>query len=174
MDLQPPARPEIMIGVPLALLYANAGEWVLHRFVLHDMGRRDGSFWRYHWHHHGQARKNGFRDPEYHSSVFSWNAKTKEALSLFGLAVLHLPLLPVAPFFTATAMFCAWDYYRKHRRAHLDPTWAKQHLPWHVDHHFGNNPDCNWCVTRPWFDTIVGTREPWLDTADDSVSQSWT
>ena len=35
---------------------------------------------------------------------------------------------------------------------------AREHLPWHVDHHLGRNQDTNWCVTKPWFDYIMGTR----------------
>ena len=162
-----------MIGIPLGLLYANAAEWVLHRRVLHDMGRDKKSFWRYHWWHHGQARRHGFEDPDYLQSVWGWNAKSKEALSLVGAAALHLPLFPVAPFFTATVLFSAWDYYRKHKRAHLDPAWARENLPWHVDHHFHRNPDQNWCVTRPWMDRLMGTSEAWIGTEDDTVSQRW-
>ena len=55
-------------------------------------------------------------------------------------------------------------YYRVHKRAHLDPEWAKVHLPWHYDHHMGPNQNANWCVTRPWFDHLMGTREPYLGT----------
>lgn len=36
--------------------------------------------------------------------------------------------------------------------------WGEQHAPWHFDHHMDNNPGANWCVTRPWFDYIIGTR----------------
>ena len=28
----------------------------------------------------------------------------------------------------------------------------------------GPNPHANWCVTRPWFDHLLGTREPYLGT----------
>ncbi|MBW2523474.1 MAG: sterol desaturase family protein [Deltaproteobacteria bacterium] len=149
-----------MLGIPLGLLYANAGEWVLHRYVLHRLGRNKQSFWRFHWLHHGQARRHDFRDPDYERSVFGWHAQGKEALSMLGLGVLHLPLFPVAPWFTATALYCAYNYYRKHKRAHLDPEWAKAKLRWHVDHHLGKNPEANYCVTQPWFDHLVGTREP--------------
>ncbi|RYZ84400.1 MAG: hypothetical protein EOO68_31675, partial [Moraxellaceae bacterium] len=26
------------------------------------------------------------------------------------------------------------------------------------DHHMNSNQDANWCVTRPWFDYVMGTR----------------
>ncbi len=45
-----------------------------------------------------------------------------------------------------------------------DPEWGKEHLPWHYDHHMGPNQDSNWCVTKPWFDDLLGTRERYLGT----------
>lgn len=148
-----------MIGVPLGLLYANAGEWLVHKYILHGLGRRKGSFWSFHWHeHHRASRKEGMRDEAYAQPLRGWNAQTKEALALALSAVAHAPLFPVAPFFTATVWYSMAHYYVVHRKAHLDPAWAERHLPWHVDHHLGLNQDANWCVTRPWFDRILGTR----------------
>jgi sterol desaturase/sphingolipid hydroxylase (fatty acid hydroxylase superfamily) len=149
-----------MIGVLVGMAYTNVGEWLLHKYVLHRLGRNPKSFWRYHWYHHGEARRNEMRDPLYEGSPWAWNAHGKEALSLAALAAAHLPLFPVAPGFTATVCYGALDYYRKHRRAHLDPAWARAHLPWHVDHHMGADPEANFCVTRPWFDRLAGTRVP--------------
>ena len=115
-----------MIGFPLGLLYSNAGEWFIHKHVLHGLGKNKNSFWSYHWHeHHRDARRNGHLDPSYQRSVFGWHAQGKEALGVVGLALAHLPLLPVAPFFTAAVWYSAWRYYRVHKRAHLDPAWAR-------------------------------------------------
>ncbi len=36
-----------MIGIPLGLLWANAGEWAIHKYVLHGLGRRKGTFWAF-------------------------------------------------------------------------------------------------------------------------------
>jgi hypothetical protein len=52
-----------------------------------------------------------------------------------------------------------WNYYRVHKRAHLDGDWAREHLPWHVDHHLGQNQNLNWCVTHPFFDHVMRTRK---------------
>ena len=156
-----------MIGIPLGLLYANAGEWVLHKYVLHRLARRRGSFWKYHWEHHGLARKHGYVDPDYERSVFGWHAQGKEAFSLAAIAAAHLPLLPVAPLFTATVLYSAYDYYRVHKRGHLDPGWAREHLPWHVDHHMDKDPEANYCVTRPLFDKVMGTRKRWVGTSEE-------
>ena len=155
-----------MIGIPLGLLYANAGEWLIHKYVLHGTGRRKGSFFRFHWvDHHRQVRLSGMVDPDYQKSVFAASAQTKEAVCLVGAALAHLPLFPVAPFFTGTVLYSIGNYYVKHKRAHLDPEWAKEHLPWHYDHHMAPDQDANWGVTRPWFDHVMGTRKPWLGTA---------
>ena len=152
-----------MIGIPIGLLYSNLGEWLIHKYVLHGLGRNKRSFWSFHWHaHHRASRKSGMYDAAYASSLWGggWNAQAKEALSIFLMGVAHAPLLPVAPFFTATVWYSMLRYYRVHQRAHLDPAWAEAHLPWHVDHHLGANQDANWCVTRPWFDDWLGTRVP--------------
>jgi sterol desaturase/sphingolipid hydroxylase (fatty acid hydroxylase superfamily) len=92
------------------------------------------------------------------------NAQVKEAAALLAASVLHAPLLPVAPFFTLTVWACAANYYRVHRRSHLDPAWAERHLPWHVDHHMSRNQDANWCVTFPLMDVLLGTRERYVGT----------
>jgi sterol desaturase/sphingolipid hydroxylase (fatty acid hydroxylase superfamily) len=67
-------------------------------------------------------------------------------------------------FFVGTVWYAAINYYRVHKRAHLDPAWARTNLPWHYDHHMGPEQDANWCVTRPWFDDLLGTRRPYLGT----------
>src|SRR5262245_50757626 len=154
-----------MIGIPLGLAYSNAGEWFIHKYVLHGSGRKRKSYWSFHWlEHHRAARLEHMRDADYERSVFRWNAQGKEALALGLAAVAHLPLFPIAPFFTGTVVYSMLNYYRKHKRAHLDPEWAKEHLPWHYDHHMGPDQDANWCVTKPWFDHLMGTRKPYLGT----------
>ncbi|HEY3358991.1 MAG TPA: hypothetical protein VGQ83_37420 [Polyangia bacterium] len=160
-----------MLGILVGMLYANAGEWLLHKYVLHRLGRRRGSFYAYHWHeHHRNVRLHGLVDPTYTRSVFGWHAQGKEALSLVGLGLAHLPLAPLAPLFTATVLYSLVDYYRKHKRAHVDPAWARARLPWHVDHHLGPNPEANFCITRPWFDHVMGTRELWVGTAAEAAA----
>src|SRR5690554_5045983 len=66
--------------------------------------------------------------------------------------------MPVAPFFTLGTYYAAARYFYVHRRSHLKPEWGKKAIPWHYDHHMNTNQDANWCVTRPWFDYIMGTR----------------
>ena len=155
-----------MIGIPLGLLVANAGEWAIHKYLLHERGKKKKSFWSFHWHeHHNHVRKNDMVDEAYLRPPFrKWDAHTKEVVSLLGAAAAVAPLFPIAPFFTATCWWSTLSYYKKHKRAHLDPAWAKEHLPWHYDHHMGPNQDSNWCVSQPLFDYVMGTRSEYLGT----------
>lgn len=154
-----------MIGFPLGVLYLNLGEWLVHRYVLHGLGRRRDSFWSFHWHeHHKHARKREMGDPDYERSVVGAHAQGKEAAALLGAALLHLPLARRAPWFTAGVVLSIANYYRVHRRSHRDPAWAREHLPWHYDHHMGPDQDANWCVSHDWFDRILGTRKPFVGT----------
>lgn len=149
-----------MIGIPIGLLYANAGEWLIHKYVLHGLGKNPKSFWSFHWHdHHRSSRRFGMSDPQYEGSIFRWGPRSKEAVGLLGLAALHAPLFPFAPFFTGTVLLSIANYYRVHAKSHRDPEWARAHLRWHVDHHLGKKQDQNWCVTYPFFDWVMGTRQ---------------
>ncbi|MBL8601181.1 MAG: hypothetical protein JNK72_04600 [Myxococcales bacterium] len=162
-----------MWGLPLGLLYSNAWEWVVHKYVLHDWGRARDSVWRFHWHeHHKNARRSAMGDPGYTRSVFGWHAQGREALGLVIAGLVHLPLARRYPLFTATVLASQWNYWRVHRRAHRDPAWARAHLPWHYDHHMGPDQDANWCVTWPGFDWVMGTRKPWVGTAAEEASRA--
>jgi hypothetical protein len=151
-----------MIGIPLAFAASSVVEWVVHKYLLHGLGRKRNSFFAYHWHeHHKAARENDMVDPSYERSPFGWNAQGKEALGLVSMGLALTPLLPVAPFFVMTGWYCLHRYWRIHKKAHEDPAWAREHLPWHVDHHLGRDQNQNWCVTNPWFDHVMDTRIPY-------------
>lgn len=161
-----------MLGIPLGLAAANAGEWVLHKRMLHGLGRNKASFWAFHWHeHHRESRRNDMIDPQYTRSVFTWSPQGKEALALALGAAAAVPLFPVAPFFIGTLWFSMLRYYRLHKKSHLDPAWAREHLPWHVDHHLGKNQDANWCVTHPWFDYVMKTRKPYAEDPSGALAE---
>jgi hypothetical protein len=147
-----------LLGIPLGLFYCNAGEWFIHKYVLHGLGKSKKSLWSFHWHeHHRLTMKTDFSDPGYNRSPFGWHAQGKEALGLAVLGLVHLPLLPFAPLFTCTVFYGIGNYYRVHKKAHQDFNWARKYVPWHVEHHMGRNQNLNWCVTKPWFDHLMGT-----------------
>lgn len=154
-----------MLGALAGIVTANAVEWVVHKHVLHGRGRQKGSFWAFHWHdHHKACRTHAHVDEDYRRSVLRWNGQGKEAAALIGASVAVAPLYAAAPWFTAALHASAARYYVIHRRSHLDATWAREHLPWHFDHHMGPNQDANWCVTQPWADVVLGTRERYVGT----------
>ncbi|MCX7997773.1 MAG: sterol desaturase family protein [Leptospiraceae bacterium] len=159
-----------MLGIVAGLVYANAMEWVIHKYLLHEDGRKKGSFWRFHYsEHHKNARQHNFIDPDYEKSLLEWNAQSKEALALVVGAGIHLPLFPLAPGFVSAVWFSIGYYYYVHKRSHQEPEWGRKHLPWHYDHHMGKNQDANWCVTFPLFDHIMGTRIPYVGTEQEKL-----
>src|SRR3954468_174287 len=86
------SRPEMILGLALGLLHANAVEWLTHKYVLHGLGRRKGSMFRFHWaQHHRIARKNAMYDKSYEEPFGGWKARGKEIAGIRGLFVLPLP-----------------------------------------------------------------------------------
>jgi sterol desaturase/sphingolipid hydroxylase (fatty acid hydroxylase superfamily) len=144
----------------ISIVYVNFVEWWFHKYVLHGLGKNPKSWWRFHWaEHHYHSRRNGFVDPDYQQSLSVWNAQSKEAFAMVLGAIAHLPLAWIAPGAWLGVMYGGLRYYIVHRKSHLNPEWAKKNIPWHYAHHMGPNQDSNWCVTRPWFDLLLGTAE---------------
>ncbi|MCG7198807.1 sterol desaturase family protein [Marinobacter pelagius] len=153
-----------MIGFPIALIFANGVEWYAHKYILHGTPRpgkpRYSPFptsMKSHWQHHKIVRQSAYRDQGYEEGLANWRTRN-EVKSLLALTAVTSLALPVAPFFTLGTYYAAGHYFYVHRRSHLDPEWGRQTIPWHYDHHMNTNQDANWCVTRPWFDYIMGTR----------------
>lgn len=143
----------------LGLLVANAGEWSIHKYLLHGLGSHPDSIWAYHWReHHQTCFKNAMLDEGYQQFRLAWNTQTKE-LAFMALAIIsQLPFLAIAFWYVVGVYLNIGVYYYLHRKSHLNPDWARQHLRWHYDHHLGNFPDANWCITWPLFDYLMGTR----------------
>lgn len=161
-----------MLGIPLALGAFGIGEWATHKYLLHGLGRRKGSRLSFHYHEHHQAvRRNGGYDPAYEGPVWSTPTQSREAIGLAVVAVAHVPLFPLAPFYTATIWYCLARYRREHRRAHLDPVWGRDHLPHHYDHHMGDQ-DKNFGVVWPWFDLVAGSREVFVGTDKERANRA--
>ncbi|HBI8869236.1 sterol desaturase family protein [Acinetobacter baumannii] len=148
-----------MLGFPLGIFVANGLEWYFHKVWLHEFPTkyRNSPFFT-HIAHHKRARLNNFHDEGYAESMFKNAEIYNEKTALIGLAGAATVFLPVAPFFTAGLYYGIWNYWRIHAKSHLDPEYAKNRILWHYDHHMTSNQNANWCVTRPWFDYIMGTR----------------
>jgi hypothetical protein len=127
--------------------------------LLHGYGKQKKSIFAFHWrNHHRNARRYAMLDPDYRKPVWDWNSRGKEIAPIAAVVALHLPLASVAPWFTAALVYSGFNYLYKHKKCHTDIEWGKRHMPSHFDHHMGKNQDANWCVTRPWFDYVMGTR----------------
>jgi hypothetical protein len=155
-----PAHALQWLGVPLALVYGGAMEWLIHKHLLHGVGANKKSVFSFHWHeHHRESRRQKMFDPQYERPLFTWSPQGKEALSIALLVVLHAPLVFWFPAFGLTVWLGALGYYFVHRHAHMNPEWCKRWLRVHYDHHMGIDQNANWCVLHPWFDVLMGTRK---------------
>lgn len=148
-----------MIGFPIGVFAFNAFEWYAHKAWLHEFPskNRNSPFFT-HIRHHKRARLNDFVDDGYENSMWKDQEMFNEKVGLIGVAGAAAVVAPVAPFFTLGIWYGAWNYWSVHKKCHLDPEYAMSRIPWHYDHHMNANQDANWCVTRPWFDYIMGTR----------------
>ncbi|MET4025938.1 hypothetical protein ABIE59_001463 [Marinobacter sp. MBR-99] len=153
-----------MIGFPIALIFANGFEWYAHKYILHGTPRPGQPRYspipksmKSHWQHHKIVRTTDYQDDGYAEGLSNWRTRD-EVISLLKLTAITSLAMPVAPFFTLGTYYAAARYFYVHRRSHLEPEWGKKAIPWHYDHHMNTNQDANWCVTRPWFDYIMGTR----------------
>ena len=152
-------------GFIAGVMISNAFEWVAHKYILHGVHRKGKARFspspasmNSHWAHHRFVRKQQFGDDGYVEGLK--NERTR--LELLSLVIVASTTSAMAyPFSKGMALsfwYCAGKYFYVHRRAHLEPDWAKKRIPWHYDHHMNSNQDANWCVTRPWFDYVMGTR----------------
>lgn len=149
-----------IISFLLGLLVENASEWLIHKYILHGLGKHKDSIWAYHWYdHHAVCFKNGMIDEGYRQLKWQWNTQTKELLGLLVIMLSQLPLIGFAFWYVMGFYFAIACYYYRHRKAHLDADWARTHLFWHYQHHLGKNPESNWCITWPWFDYLMKTRQ---------------
>ena len=61
-----------MLGIPIGLAVFGCGEWALHKYLLHGLGRDRTSRFAFHYHDHHQAvRRHGGYDPAYEGPVWS-------------------------------------------------------------------------------------------------------
>ena len=148
---------EIFISVIAGYLYATWLEWVLHKYVLHKLGKKKNSWFSFHWSdHHQTCRKNDNKDEAYNK--FLPTVVSREILGLYALLIFHLPLYIISPWFYYTLIASATRYFYVHQKAHRDVEWGKKSVPWHYEHHMGRNQETNWGVTTPLWDYILNTR----------------
>ena len=152
-------------GFIAGLVIANGYEWFAHKYLLHGVHRKGKPRFsptpkqmESHWAHHREVRKQGFSDDCYVEGLDNWRTRNELMSLAVAAGVLSVVFYPFSKGMALAAIYSAGNYYYVHRRAHLEPDWAKRTIPWHYDHHMNSNQDANWCVTRPWFDYVMGTR----------------
>ena len=148
----------IVLQVAIAWAYSHVLEYSLHRWLLHNRKRKQW-FKTHFGDHHKIARKNMMLDSKSHEPIQITG--DPEIKGLIALGVIHAPISIWYPFAYATLVLASITYFLVHRRAHQDFRWAREHLPWHYDHHMGKDQNVNWGVRLPWVDIVLGTRVPW-------------
>jgi hypothetical protein len=149
----------VLLQIAAGLVYANVTEWLVHKYVLHGLGKKKGSYWSFHWHeHHRASRKHDMLDESYFLPFWS-GSRWKEILGIVALVAPHSFLFFYIPWFAAALYVYGAFYLWVHRRSHLDTSWCKKWLPWHRDHHLNKDQDQNWNVVFPLADWLLGTRK---------------
>lgn len=149
---------EFVVAFTLATLVHNLGEWLTHRFILHGLGKKKGSFFHYHWVHHHTCRKNDNAD-----GIYAEGLRNKDVIKEFGtLIIIALSTITwyyIWPMLFFCTLFWITAYFVLHGASHTWVDWGNKYMPWHRDHHMGKNQDLNWCVTFPLMDYIMRTRK---------------
>lgn len=139
-----------LFGIGLALW--SLGEYVLHRFAMHELRGR-GLASREHLRHHAE------RDSVLESWYLAWTGVLLVGAGWGALGTLVVgtvgPALGLG--WVAGYGFYDWIHWRAHRRpvAHPYERWVRRH---HFHHHFGH-PMANQGVTTPIWDLVFGTYE---------------
>ena len=155
-----------MLYIAVGLLYVNALEWVIHKYLLHNLGRKRRSVFHFHFDHHRAAITNNYTDKD-----LCW----PELVGLGLLVVGHSWMYLISPWLFLGASLAGLGYYIVHRWTHYKPELAKRYIPWHYNHHM-KFPKHNWCVTLPITDIIMGTykNDKISDTEDTQVVRDLT
>ena len=138
----------------LGILYANAVEYIIHRYLFHGLGKKKGSIFSFHLReHHLTSRRNDFIDRK---------VSANEAIGLPILLVTHLPVCVISPAFFNALVIYAVAFLFLHNYQHRNPEFTKKYFRWHWDHHM-RNQNKSWGVVLPIMDLITGTLEKPLD-----------
>ena len=147
-----------ILQVAIAWAYSHVLEYCLHRWLLHNRHRK--AWFKTHFgDHHKIARRNMMLDSKAHKPIKITG--DPELKGLIALGLLHAPIAILWPFAYVMLIWSAVNYFLVHRKAHQDFRWARDHLPWHYDHHMGPDQNMNWGVRLPWVDILMGTRIHW-------------
>jgi sterol desaturase/sphingolipid hydroxylase (fatty acid hydroxylase superfamily) len=148
---------EVILSCLIGFVVSNFSEWVVHKYILHGLGKKKDSFFNFHWQHHNISRKNKFVDNDYKEGL-GCRAIRREILGIVALLFFNINWLFMWPMLFAWFTFFSIAYYFIHSYSHINPQWCRKWVPWHYDHHMGIDQNKNWGVTSPFWDYILGTR----------------
>jgi len=140
----------------LGMITGNGFEWMIHKWVLHGMGKKRGSFFAHHWEHHRECRRGRLNGDDSYVSLMG-SLMSKEAIGLLALSIAISPVALISIPYFAGLVVQMLLYFCIHRWIHLNPEIGGIVFPWH-DHHHLLDQNKNWCVTYPLFDSIMRTR----------------
>jgi sterol desaturase/sphingolipid hydroxylase (fatty acid hydroxylase superfamily) len=138
---------KVFIGVGIAWVYSHILEYYAHKF-LHRFNKKHQPLAFHMREHHVKAKRNYMSD----------SPSKREAISLMILLALHAPICLLSPSAFITLVCCSANYLYVHNRSHYDVNWGCDNVPWHVDHHTGNQ-QANWGVRSDWIDRLLRTKD---------------
>lgn len=134
----------------LGFVYASIIEWVVHKFLFHDMGKKRGSRFAFHIReHHAECCKNNNLDRGF---------SKREIPGIAFLLLTHLPLYYIIPMFYYALSLYGVLFIVMHNITHFWPEFGKKYIPWHWDHHM-RYQNHNYNVVLPIADYLFGTRK---------------
>src|SRR5690606_40821352 len=81
---------------------------------------------RSHWEHHREVRKTEFSDIGYVEGYKNWRTRNEIGSLVVVASVFGLAFYPVSKGMVLATLYSAGNYYYIHRRAHLEPEWARK------------------------------------------------
>lgn len=140
----------------LGIIFGNLLEFLVHKYILHKLGKNKKSFFSSHWHrHHRDVRRNNFYDISYKNILSKNSHAKKEIIQILILFLLFFPIFFIQKYFYFGMIVNGILYFVIHRYIHLNPKFAQKYFKWHWKHHMGKNQDLYWCVTLPITDYII-------------------
>ena len=134
----------------LGLIYGSFLEWIVHKYLFHELGKNKNSIFAFHLReHHINCINNGNKDNRF---------TLQENLGIIVLALLHFPFFFLSPFFYYGLVTYGLAFIVFHKLIHKNVSWGKKYFPWHWDHHM-KHQNHNMNVVLPIVDCLFRTRK---------------
>ena len=122
------------------ILYSNAIEYLVHKYLFHRLGRKKNSIFAFHLReHHLVSRRNNFIDRK---------VSKNELIGIPLILLLHSPIAFYFPWFNVAISLYGIAFIFIHNMVHRSPYIAKKYFWWHWNHHMSNQ-NKSWGVVLP-------------------------